>query len=96
MLDGTSRLLESEFIVEKRGYKVADIIFHKWICKYGIPSLIICDNDTTFRNELMERLTQYLQIEMHFSVPNIAKGHGRIERVHRELNEQLRKIVLTH
>ena len=94
MMDRASRLTHAILIKRKRDYEICEIFYNEWVCKYGMPRLIICDNDSLFTSNKFKEFIDSIGSEIHYSLPHVAKGHGRLERFHKEFNEQLRKVKL--
>lgn len=56
---------------------------------HGIPSQIILDNGTEFKNSVVTELFQLHKIKTHFCSPNHPQSNGMIERLHSTLSEHI-------
>lgn len=61
-----------------------------FFCHHGIPTYIVCDNGTEFKNQIVRELLQLHKIELHFVTPHHPESDGQIERLHSTLLEHLR------
>ena len=59
----------------------ANFIYHDIICRFGLPKSIQSDNGPHFVNEVIDRLTQILEIRHRFSTPYYPQSNGRAERL---------------
>lgn len=57
---------------------------------HGIPSKVIVDNGTEFKNITVTELLQLHKIQIHFCSPNHPQSNGVIERFHSTLTEHIR------
>ena len=60
---------------------VANFLYHDIVCRFGLPKSIQSDNGPHFANEVIERLTQILEIRHKFSTPYYPQSNGRAERL---------------
>ena len=68
---------------------VAKAIIDNWILKYGTPDAILSDNGTQFKNRVLEKIYQILNIKQKFATPYHPQTNGMIERFHRFMKERL-------
>lgn len=57
---------------------------------HGIPTKIILDNGTEFKNTMVTELLQLHKIKIHFCSPEHPQSNGVIERLHSTLTEHIR------
>lgn len=57
---------------------------------HGIPSQIILDNGTEFKNSVVTELFELHKIKTHFCSPNHPQSNGMVERLHSTLSEHIR------
>jgi hypothetical protein len=73
--------------------EAAHFIYNHLICRYGIPQSIQSDNGPQFANEVIENLTNILQIRHQFSTPYYPQANGRAERLIGTLKNMLVKSI---
>ena len=71
----------------------AQAIIDNWISIYGVPNKLISDQGPAFRSTLFREICRNLRISNHFSGAYHHEGNGKIERVYRFLNGQIRTLV---
>ena len=59
----------------------ANFIYHDIVCRFSLPKSLQSDNGPHFANEVIERLTQILEIRHRFSTPYYPQSNGRTERL---------------
>jgi len=59
----------------------ANFLYHDIVCHFGLPKSIQSDNGPHFANEVIERLTQILEIRHKFSTPYYPQSNGMAERL---------------
>lgn len=57
---------------------------------YGIPKLIVSDNGTEFKNEILDSLLKLHNIKIHFTTPHHHESNSPVERLHSTLIEHIR------
>lgn len=57
---------------------------------FGIPKLIISDNGTEFKNEVVKDLLKTHNIKIHFTTPNHHESNSPVERLNSTLIEHIR------
>ena len=71
----------------------ANFIYHDIVCRFGLPKSIQSDNGPHFANEVIDRLTQILEIRHRFSTPYYPQSNGRAERLIGTLKSMMIKSV---
>lgn len=62
-----------------KGGKIVDFLVEFIISRYGVPSMLLMDNGTSFRgNEVRDFCIEY-HIERKFSYPYYPQGNGQYE-----------------
>ena len=80
MVDKFSRL--TEFVAAKSPTSiVAARAVVRWAAQRGLPSWILSDGDSHFKNSLMDDLTNALGIEHHITLPYCPWANGSVEVV---------------
>ena len=52
-----------------------------WVCVYGFPRVIICDNGPAFASSVMKQAMEMLGVKMHFVLPYHPQSNGACERL---------------
>lgn len=65
----------------------------EWICRKGVPKVVISDRGSAFRSDLFKEMKKLFGIELRFSSPYHPASNGKVERMHRTLNAHLAKYV---
>lgn len=81
-------------IPDKQAKSVARAIVNDFILIYGIPKQILSDLGTEYKNQILEEISEILQIKQSFSTANRHQTVGSIERNHRSFNEYLRAYIV--
>lgn len=74
----------------KTAAETANSFFRKWICRYGIPNVLISDSGTEFNNQLLSSLCLHLRIHKTNIVVYHPQSNGVCERTNRKLLDVLR------
>ena len=75
---------------------VVRFIKNNLICRYGVPSRIITDNDSNFNNKMMKDLCEDFKIVYHNSSPYRSKINGAIEGFNKNIKKIIQKMVVTY
>lgn len=57
---------------------------------HGLPSLIIADNGTEFKNSTVQELLAFHKVKLHFNSSQHPESNGQVERFHSTLIEHIR------
>ena len=81
-------------LVNKSAVSVAASMVNEVIARYGSPRVLLSDNGSEFRNQVMAEVCKLLRVHKTFSSAHRPQSHGIIER----FNGTIRKIieVVTH
>lgn len=77
-------------IPNKEAITVAKAVMNSLILVYGVPTEVLSDLGTEYKNEIFAHLTELLKMKHSFSTPHRHQTLGAIERNHRSFNEHLR------
>nr|CAI5851064.1 unnamed protein product [Callosobruchus analis] len=89
IIDSFSKYAQAYHITSLSGTEIADnLIF--FFSHHGVPSQIITDNGTEFKNTVITELLALHKIKLHFISPNHPNSNGLIERFHSTIIEHLR------
>jgi len=69
---------------------IIDTLYRNLICVFGVPDILVCDNEGALRSNDMKIIRKTLNIQMKFSNGYNPKHQAFIERFHRHLNAQLK------
>ncbi|KAL0223916.1 hypothetical protein P9112_003306 [Eukaryota sp. TZLM1-RC] len=73
---------------------VADAILSNVYATFGAPKAIHSDNGTEFCNAVFDSLCKLLNITHSTSIPHFHQSNGLVERQHRIILQNLRKVLL--
>ena len=89
IVDRCSGLLEAIAVRDMSAKTVADILWSRWITRFGVPEKIISDRGPAFSNILMEEFQKRMGFSLTKISPYHPRANGGIERHHRTLHENL-------
>jgi len=89
VIDYFTKWVEVASYVSVTSKVIAKFIKRELICRYGLPSRIITDNDTNLNNQVMTELCQEFKIHHHNSSPYRPKMNGAVEAA----NKNIKKII---
>ncbi|KAL0206705.1 hypothetical protein P9112_002012 [Eukaryota sp. TZLM1-RC] len=72
----------------------ADALIRKVCAIFGIPSQIHSDNGPEFSKAVFDELSKFLGIEVSKSIPRFSQSNGLVERRHRDILQNLRKLLV--
>ena len=70
----------------------AQALFNEYFCKYGIPAIILSDQGSHFKNQLMENIQHLIGYNHIFSTPYHPQTNGIVERFNATFIPQLAKL----
>ena len=65
----------------------------QWICRYGIPSQLVCDNGTQYANELITSECYLFTIDQKLIQAYSHEENAIVERATKEVGRHLTAIV---
>lgn len=89
MIDLSTRWAEVEPLMTHRAEEIADVFLRVWICRFGVPKVIVTDNEKGFSNGTLQRLAATLGATQLRTTPYHPQGNAPIESFHRTLNQRL-------
>ena len=92
IIDSFSRLVELSPAKDTTAIAAANAVI-QWICRYGIPSQIVCDNGTQYANELIKSLCALFDIEQSLIQAYSHEENSVVERANKEVGRHLTAIV---
>jgi transposase InsO family protein len=84
VIDSFSRYVELVPMRDRTAERVAKALL-TWICRYGCPAEILCDNAAEFTAEVVNDLCDMLQINQTFIHPGSHEENGQVERYNKEV-----------
>ena len=89
MIDRASRWVEVAVVKEKSARITARKFVSYWMCRYGIPKVIITDNDVSFKNDFLRELALVADCQLCTTVVYHPEGNSPIESFHRHIKKLL-------
>ena len=93
MTDAFSKWVELIPIKDKSAETVAKAIHDEWICRYSAPEMLFTDNGLEFKNNVMAKLCEYLNVKQRFTAPYHPQSNASAERFNRTMINYLRKYI---
>lgn len=84
-----SRWTEVVAIPNKEAITVAKAIFEEWICRKGVPNLLVSDNGKEFANSILEELCKLMRIDKHLITSYHPQANAQCERFNRDMRKYL-------
>ena len=75
---------------------IADFVYHRICCRYGIPESLRTDHGSGFDNEVMENLSKLLLVHHHRSTPYHPQSNGLVERLVQTFKSSLKRTIMDH
>lgn len=72
---------------------IAGTVLFDWFKRFGSPQVMVSDQGTHFKNELIASITRMTQIEHHFTTAYCAWANGTVERMNVEILKVLRALL---
>jgi hypothetical protein len=70
----------------------AEALFNEYICKYGVPTVILSDQGTHFHNQLMQAMAKLLGYNHTYSTTYHPQSNGMVERFNATFVPQIAKL----
>ena len=74
----------------KRSEETIRLILHKWCLRFGYPSEILADNDTSFSSEFFNEVCSYFKTKVTHGVPYKCSSTSKAENSNKRINKALR------
>jgi hypothetical protein len=91
--DYFSKWSEVVALKEVKVENVEGFIRNNLIYRFGVPSRIISNNGTSFKNKHLEKLLSKFKIKHHFSTTYNPSANGQVEAFNKVLCKLLKKVV---
>ncbi|KAH0471442.1 MAG: uncharacterized protein KVP18_001230, partial [Porospora cf. gigantea A] len=92
MVDSHTKWAEAVVVADKSAEATSSAFFRHWVCRFGVPRLIISDRGAAFTSDLFESLARRLGIEQLASTPYHPEGNAVVETFHPRLSGFLRHV----
>ena len=79
-------------IPDKEATTVATAIFEKLILEYGMPEVLLSNNDKEFTSDTLAYVCQEFNIEQHFTSPYTLRSNRKMENFNKFLKACIRKL----
>ena len=96
MTDYFSKWIEVEAFRQVKSKEVISFIKRNILCKFGVPSEIICDNGSQFISDKMEAFCRQWNITLVKSTPRYPQANGQAESRNKIIINNLKKRLTTH
>ncbi|KAL0219751.1 hypothetical protein P9112_005404 [Eukaryota sp. TZLM1-RC] len=93
-IDSFSRFTIIVPLKEINANLTADALIWKVCAIFGIPFQIHSDNGPEFSKAVFDELSKFLGIEVSKSIPRFSLSNGLVERRHRDILQNLRKLLV--
>ncbi|KAL0209032.1 hypothetical protein P9112_011619 [Eukaryota sp. TZLM1-RC] len=93
-IDSFSRFTIIVPLKEINANLTADALIWKVCAIFGIPFQIHSDNGPEFSKAVFDELSKFLGIEVSKSIPRFSQSNGLVERRHRDILQNLRKLLV--
>ena len=90
--DYLTRWPEAQAVPDAGALTLAKFIFTEIVCRHGIPKIILSDQGSNFRSDMIKALCENFLIRHKFSSPYHPQTNGMVERLNRTLCESLAKV----
>ena len=87
MIDRFSRWVVLVPMSSITSFDVAQVLFTRWICQFGIPEAIITDQGSQFDSEVFTNVCAFFGIEKRRTTAYNPKCNGLIERMHSTMKQ---------
>ena len=89
MIDVATRWPEAVLIQDKKASTVANKLIEAWITRFGVPDLIISDQDPSFMDESLTELLEKIGSKPYHSTVYHPEGNAPVESFHRHIKKTI-------
>ena len=93
VIDELTRFTEMYPIKNKTAEEVGIVFFNGFICRHGVPDVLVSDNGREFINRVFNKLGELMRIKKVNIQPYRPEANGVCERANRKILEALRTTV---
>jgi transposase InsO family protein len=95
LVDQFTKWAEAVPIPDHSESVVTSAFLRSWICRFGVPRVVITDNDKTFMGAMFQRVAQWLGITTLRTTVYHPEGNAPVESFHRVLRKGLSRLRMT-
>ncbi|KAH0475074.1 MAG: hypothetical protein KVP17_003369 [Porospora cf. gigantea B] len=92
MIDSHTKWAEAVVVPDKSAETTTSAFFRHWVCRFGVPRLIVSDQGASFTSRLFEGLARRLGVDKLTSSPYHPEGNAPVEAFHPRLSSFLRHV----
>jgi len=96
MIDCLSRWCECVVVPDTTAETTTDAFIRQWICRYGVPKIVVSDKGPAFWSEVFDRCAALLGFSHIRTTARHPEGNAMIETFHRTLKKNISSIYLTN
>jgi transposase InsO family protein len=89
MIDQSTKWVEAVAITSQTGETVATVLLQTWICRFGVPRVLVTDNDPPLVGDVLTRIAGQLGIQKIRTTPYHPQGNAPVEAFHKTLNRRI-------
>ena len=89
MIDMSTRWVEAEPILNHTGEAISETFLRCWICRFGVPKILVTDNEQAFASDILKKLVSTFGTTQLRTTPYHPQGNAPIESFHRMLNKKI-------
>ena len=93
VVDALTRYTELIPLTSKRAQDCASAFFSQFICRHGVPEILVTDCGGEFQNKFMDSLCSLFEINKLNIAPYNPSSNGLVERANRKVLEVLRTTI---
>lgn len=91
MIDSLTKWAEAVVVDDAMDAEtVASLFLRTWVCRFGVPAVVVTDQGKAFTSTLFSRLADALGVQLIHSTPYHPEGNAPVESFHRRLATLLR------
>jgi hypothetical protein len=87
------KLVEITPLPNKEAPTVAAAFYKHWVCRYGVPKLLVSDGGREFDAKVLDELAKLLGMKKVVNSPHHPQSNSQVERFNRELKAYLTDTV---
>ena len=95
-VDTFSKHCEFIIIPNKSAEQVANAIFSRWICRFGIPLKLTSDQGKEYRSQLFNGLCKLLEIDHQFASVQHPRSNSAAEVLNKKISAYLKAMHIKH
>ena len=92
LTDAFSKWVEVEAIPDKGAQTVAELVYAKWVCRFGAMRKLVSDGGKEFANAILARLLELLEVDKVVNSPYHPEANGQVERFNRDMGGYLARM----